>query len=237
MGTRRQADSAAEPDIKMGRCSQLPDVFSRIISLFARIGRGAHAQSTALHLSPFLLFILILPIPIQAQSEHPHILLVADPDMESPIFRHTVVLVAPQDNGSALGIILNRLIPFEPGSDYQGDELLRDAGPIHFGGPVNPAGLIFLFRTDSMPERSIHLFADVYFSSDRELLAEQLKRPREQSFLQLYAGHAGWAPGHLQAEISRGGWSVVPATTKLVFETNRDTLWRQLSQKQRDKSI
>ena len=145
-------------------------VFSRIIFLFTGVRQLIRAKSPDLH-GPLLL-LLILSLPIQAQEKQPHILLVADPDMESPIFRHSVVLVAPQDNGSALGVILNRLIPFEPGSDYQGDELLRDAGPIHFGGPINPAILIFLFRADSMPEGSVHLFADVYFSSDRELLAE-----------------------------------------------------------------
>ena len=210
-------------------------VFSRIIFLFTGVRQLIRAKSPYMH-GPLLL-LLILSLPIQAQEKQPHILLVADPDMESPIFRHSVVLVAPQDNGSALGVILNRLIPFEPGSDYEGDELLRDAGPIHFGGPVNPALLIFLFRADSMPKDSVHLFADVYFSSDRELLAKQLGRPREQSFLQMYAGHAGWAPGQLQAEIRHGGWSVVQANTELVFERDRDSLWHQLSRKQRDKSI
>ena len=210
-------------------------VLSKIIFLFAGVRQLILAKSP--DLNGQLLLQLILSLPIQAQEKHPHILLVADPDMQSPIFRHSVVLVAPQDNGSALGVILNRLIPFEPGSDYQGDELLRDAGPIHFGGPVNPALLIFLFRADSMPEDSVHLFADVYFSSDRELLAKQLERPREQSFMQMYSGHAGWAPGQLQAEIRHGGWCVVQANTEMVFERDRDTLWHQLTRKQREKSI
>lgn len=213
----------------------MPGLLSRVVYMRTGQRRGAGALPRKPHLLLFLLALLVAPTA--ALAEHPHILLVADPEMTSPIFRHSVVLVAPRENGSAVGVILNRPLPLDSIRIYRRGELLQDMGLIHFGGPVNPGLLIFLFRADAMPEGAVNLFADVYFSNDMDLLAEQMLRPREKSGLQLYAGYTGWAPGQLQAEISHGGWSVVRANVELVFETDRDSIWQQLSGKQRDKSI
>jgi putative transcriptional regulator len=46
--------------------------------------------------------------------------------------------------------------------------------------------------------------------------------------LRLYAGHAAWAPGQLQAEVGAGGWQILPATPDLVFDEDPSELWRKL---------
>lgn len=179
------------------------------------------------------LCILLALLPALARGEHPEILLIADPGMDSPIFQRSVILVTPHENGGAMGVILNRPIPVDPDRLYPGDELLAEAEQVFFGGPVRPGLLIYLFRADTAPERAVHLFADVYFSIDRELLASQLRRPREESSLQFYAGYSGWAPGQLQAEILRGDWSLIEANTELLFDTDRNQIWYQLTHGQR----
>ena len=180
------------------------------------------------------LCILLALLPGLARGEHPEILLIADPDMDNPIFQRSVILVTPHENGGAMGVILNRPIPVDPARLYPGYELLAEAEQVFFGGPVRPGLLIYLFRADTAPEQAVHLFGDVYFSIDRELLASQLRRPREESSLQLYAGYSGWAPGQLQAEILHGGWSVIEANTELLFDTDRNQIWYQLTQGQRE---
>ena len=77
--------------------------------------------------------------------------------------------------------------------------------------------LIFIFRNDEEPDDALHLFDDVYVSTSRELLANQMQRPRDESGLQLYMGYSGWSIGQLQAEILRGSWSTVKATSTHVF--------------------
>lgn len=197
-----------------------------------RAAEGAQpGHSIALGL---LLSLALALTSLQVAAQHPQILLIADPDMESPIFQRSVVLVAPQENGGALGVILNRPIPVEPGRLYPGDELMAEAEQVFFGGPVSPSLLIYLFRADQAPEQAVHLFEDVYFSNDRELLASQLQRPPEESYLQFYAGYSGWAPGQLQAEILDGGWQVVEASIELVFEADRKQIWYQLTQGQHE---
>jgi putative transcriptional regulator len=97
--------------------------------------------------------------------------------------------------------------------------------------------LLFLFRSSAAPEDAVHLFDDVYFSNSRELLAQQMQRPREESGLQLYMGYSGWAIGQLQAEILRGSWHTVKANSTHVFGSDRSTLWQVLSGHARDKWI
>ena len=46
--------------------------------------------------------------------------------------------------------------------------------------------------------------------------------------LRLYAGHAAWVPGQLQAEINAGGWQVLLATPELVFDEDPSSLWTKL---------
>ena len=165
------------------------------------------------------------------------ILLVATPELAGSIFEQTVILVAPHNSGAAMGVILNQPMPGDSAEIYPGDALLRDAGKIHFGGPVDPTVLLFLFRSEEPPEDAVHLFEDVYFSASRELLAQQIQRPREESGLQLFMGYSGWTIGQLQAEILHGSWSTVKATSSHVFGSDRDTLWQVLSGEARDKWI
>jgi putative transcriptional regulator len=185
-------------------------------------------------ISRILLVTFLLWLSAASLAQDNTLLLVAKPQLENSVFKQSVILVATYDNGAALGIILNHHLSIDPGHLYPGDELLRDAGEIHFGGPVNPAVLLFLFRDPRAPEEAIHLFDDVYVSSSRKLLEQQLLRPREDSMLQFYAGYAGWAPGQLQSEIMHGSWGTEKATPKLLFDISRESIWFELNNKHRD---
>ena len=191
-------------------------------------------STRGLSLAQALLFSLMAAL---CRADDNIILLVATSQLEGSLFEESVILVAPHDNGAAMGVILNQPLPSDPTQMYPGDELMREAGVVHFGGPVNPALLLFLFRSPEEHEEAVHLFDDIYFSNSRELLELQLRRPRAESGLQLYRGYSGWAIGQLQAEILRGSWNTVKATSDHVFGSDRRTLWQELSGSSRDKWI
>src|ERR1019366_3597459 len=93
---------------------------------------------------------------------------------------------------------------------------------------VARATLLFLVRAKEPPEHSLHVLADVYLSANPELLerlVEGLPLPGEA---RIYAGHAGWAPGQLQDEIARGGWWVINANVKAIFDQDPATVWPEL---------
>jgi putative transcriptional regulator len=50
--------------------------------------------------------------------------------------------------------------------------------------------------------------------------------------LRVFAGHAGWGVGQLEAEVAAGGWFVVAGGLDDVFSPNPGTLWRSVLRRQ-----
>jgi len=44
----------------------------------------------------------------------------------------------------------------------------------------------------------------------------------------VYAGYAGWAPGQLDQEVSRGGWHILQADQESVFDKTPEEVWPEL---------
>lgn len=189
------------------------------------------------HLRTLSMALLMALSCLATAEEDNSLLLVANPDLESPVFGNSVVLVTPHGNGAAVGIIINHPLLVDSQRVFPDDQLLRDAGKIRYGGPVNPGSLTFLFRAQDAPVNALHLFDNVYISNDRELLAEQVERPRQESQLRVYLGYAGWAPGQLQAEIGQGDWRVVKVSLEHLFQADSELIWQQLSDGQIDSWI
>lgn len=158
------------------------------------------------------------------------VFLVAKPGLIDPNFSESVVLITlPTAGGGPLGVIINR--PLE----RRLSELVPEASKvpeksdhIFSGGPVAPAMLLFLVRAKEPPEHSLHVLADVYLSTNPELLERLVAALPLPGETRIYAGHAGWAPGQLQDEIARGGWWVTPADVKTIFDRDPATVWPEL---------
>lgn len=152
--------------------------------------------------------------------------------MMDPNFARSVVLVMfPTDSGPS-GVILNR----------PSRMMLRDIWPddaqrqgrtdtLFFGGPVEPDGLLFLFRMTPPPARAWWAIDDIYFSGDGELLETLLAAPGPDPAQRFFAGYAGWAPGQLENEIARGDWHVLAADAEVIYDTELGTLWQRMYQR------
>jgi putative transcriptional regulator len=157
-----------------------------------------------------LFFALLIATPLLAQPSG--IVLVAKPDLVDPNFSETVVLVTRGDDGSTLGVVLNRPDPRALGEiapQLRGADDFTQT--IYSGGPVLSDVIVALFKADTPPaESSFEVLPQAYLTMHplaiERLLAE---RPGE---MRLYAGFSGWAPQQLEAEIDAGGWYVVLST-------------------------
>jgi putative transcriptional regulator len=157
--------------------------------------------------------------------------LVASPELKDPNFSRTVVLVLRHDGNGTIGIAINRVTSLSPAKTFP--ELAAAigtySGTLYRGGPVAPTRLLFLVRglaaaTVQGPE----IVDKVFLSGDPDSLpdiARLADGPRE---LRMYAGHAEWTAGQLEAEVKRGGWRIVPATADQVFSESPGELWEQL---------
>ena len=158
--------------------------------------------------------------------------LIASRRLLDPNFSESVVLLLAYDAKGALGLIVNRP------TKLQLTELLPDVGElkeradvVYVGGPVSKERIVLLMRTDQHPEGSGRVFADTYVSSSIETLKHAVALSREGGSFHAYVGIAGWGPGQLDGEVSRGDWHVSPAEERIVFDRAAEEIWPELIEK------
>lgn len=173
-------------------------------------------------------------------------LLVAEPTLDDPNFRRTVVYLIEHSEGGALGLVLNRpgevpvheavpvWAPYVDGIEY-----------VFVGGPVSPEGAICLARCPSAgPQESLfegtpehepdELFKPITTTIGAvDLHGDPSDAPGGISAMRIFAGYAGWSGGQLELELESGGWYIVDARDDDVFTDRPEQLWRDVLARQR----
>lgn len=174
--------------------------------------------------------ILIAAATANAQTDPGRaFLLVAHPQLADPNFAGTVVLAVRVDEGGPLGVILNRPTTTALSSVYpdRADAAARN-DLVFFGGPVQPDALLFAFRSATKPPQGMLVVEDIYISGYSRVLDELLKHPENAAEQRFFVGYSGWSEGQLEAEISDGGWYLLPLDTGAIFRMNPRTLYDDL---------
>lgn len=153
-------------------------------------------------------------------------LLLAAPSLFDPNFRRTVVFIAEHTEGGAMGLVVNRpaeatVVDTVPDLAAYAEDVDE---PLYIGGPVQMQAVIVVAEFTE-PDRSpaIVLDDDVGFvpadAQDHDDLAAATRRAR------VFAGHSGWGPGQLDAELDEKAWIVEPAIREDLFTDDPDGLW------------
>jgi putative transcriptional regulator len=144
-------------------------------------------------------------------------------------FAETVVLVTFPPDAGPMGVILNKPGALELRSIWpERQDRQGRTDIIHYGGPVEPDGLLFVFRMQPAPQKAQWVTGDVYLSGDGPLLDKLLEAPRPVPDQRFFAGYAGWAPGQLDDEIGMGGWYVLPVDSTIIFGTPANGMWEKM---------
>jgi putative transcriptional regulator len=152
-------------------------------------------------------------------------LLISAGGLFDPNFRHTVVLIGEHGADGAVGVVLNR-----PTSTAVADAvppLAALVGPearVFEGGPVEPEQPVLLVEVADPDLLDVPVFGSVGFlTGDVPFdIRTSVRRAR------VFAGHAGWGPGQLEAEMEGGSWILEPAREDDVFGRDPDSLWRRV---------
>jgi putative transcriptional regulator len=172
-----------------------------------------------------------LTAPLAAQSVGNGTLLVASPGLTDPNFVRTVMLVLRNDANGTIGVALNRPTNLEPALVFP--DLAAGVGAysgrLFRGGPISPTQPLLLVRglaaaTIATPE----ILDKVFLTIDLDSLPDMVRLADGTNELRIYAGHATWGPGQLDAELRAGGWQVVAGTADLVFHADPGKLWTEL---------
>ncbi|MGZ5650343.1 MAG: YqgE/AlgH family protein [Usitatibacter sp.] len=160
------------------------------------------------------------------------IFLVAKKDLPDPFFHDSVVLVTNYGGSVPVGVIINRPMQIPLTSVFSDIERLRSRqDKLFFGGPVRREELVAVFRAAVAPPKATEVLDGVYMSSSGTLLRELLGRANPVEGLRVFAGHAAWGPGQLEAEIARGGWHLIRADARTIFGDKPENLWQELEQR------
>lgn len=156
-------------------------------------------------------------------------LLLAEPFMQDPNFKRSVVLLCEHNNEGTIGFIINR----------KTDLLLNDVvvdfpdfeAPVYYGGPVQPNTLQFIHRGEPI-ENSIEIVEGIYWGGSFEELKSLMiaGAVKAEDFIFL-VGYCGWDEGQLEYENKENSWVVANATEDVVFNENPGSMWGDVMKK------
>mgnify|MGYP000337583622 CR=1 FL=1 len=154
------------------------------------------------------------------------LLLIAQPLLQDPHFRRTVVLLCEHGAQGSYGLVINRPLPVtlrEAAPEYFAADL-----PLFYGGPVQPNTLHYVHRYGAYIPDAHLLVEGVYWGGSLQAVQELLREGADPDGFRFCIGYAGWSPGQLEGECARNDWIVMPAEARFVFDTEPERLWRTL---------
>jgi putative transcriptional regulator len=148
-------------------------------------------------------------------------LLIAAPVLIDPNFVRAVVLIAEHNDDGAMGVVLNRPTEASIGDVVPDLSALVDEDEVVFiGGPVQPQGVMVLAQFGDPADAALPIDGELGFVA-LEADADAVEAERTRAF----AGHAGWGPGQLDAEVEEETWFVAPFEHEDAFTDDPDDLW------------
>jgi putative transcriptional regulator len=152
-------------------------------------------------------------------------LLIATPQLGTPLFARSVILMLDHGAQGAMGVILNQptntSVTALAGKIFEADFAWDKT--IYLGGPV-PGSLIVLHGQGELGGEEVipGVFASIEGSSVQDVIHE---RPEPSLVI---ANYSGWGPGQLEGEFNWDSWITLPATETRVFWPGERDLWRTL---------
>jgi putative transcriptional regulator len=162
-----------------------------------------------------------------------HRLLIAAPSLADPEFFRTVVFLIEHDDTGTVGVIINRPSHTPVGHilpDWQ--DVMSEPPVVFNGGPVQRDGALGLGRLAGSADAGNGLRAVSGGLALVDLDADAGEVSVGAQSLRVFAGHAGWGVGQLEAEVASGGWFVVAGGLDDVFSPSPGTLWRSVLRRQ-----
>ena len=148
--------------------------------------------------------------------------LIASPDLLTPFFTRTVILMLEHGEEGAMGVVVNR--PTEATVADIAEQVFEEPfawdKPIRLGGPV-PGPLMVIHAEEGLAEGEV--LPGIYTCVEAVKVREVILRRADPSLI--VANYSGWGPGQLEGEFGEDSWLTLPATPEHIFWEGPRDLW------------
>ena len=157
-------------------------------------------------------------------------LLIAEPFMDDPYFKRSVVLLTEFSKDGSFGFMLNK--PLELKINEVMEDFPEFDAPIFMGGPVQSDSLFYIHTQGEIIENSMKITDNLYWSGNfdqlKQLIKDQQIFPNEIKF---FIGYSGWDHDQLIGEINDESWIISNLKSKKINDLNDFDLWKNTLQK------
>lgn len=159
-------------------------------------------------------------------------LLISEPLSDDAYFGRSVALITEYNESGVIGFVVNKKSKFVL-SDLI-DELKVDF-PIYYGGPVQVNSLHFIHTLGKQLKGSVHLFGNLYWGGDFNLLKEwiALGLVKEQQ-IKCFVGYSGWGKQQLAEELESNFWLISETKNEEILLADKEDIWKDMVQEMGD---
>ncbi len=162
-------------------------------------------------------------------------LLIAEPFMQDPNFKRSVVFITDHHEVGTVGFILNK--PLRVNINSLIEDFPEFPAPVFAGGPVQQDTIHYLHTVGDVLDDSQKIADGIYWGGDFEklriLIQQEYVSPHDIRF---YVGYSGWGEGQLEEEMKEyNSWIIADGDPNYVFYNNSKVdLWQQVLQHKGD---
>ena len=157
-------------------------------------------------------------------------LLLAEPYIDDPFFKKSVIYLCGHSEEGSFGFVLNNYIDFD--FDRVGQEFPSLNTKVSIGGPVQNSNLFFLHTLAHEVRQSMELGQGIFMGGDFDHLQQLVREDKvAKTDVRFFVGYSGWSPNQLEEEIKSNSWIVAPCYLDLLMNTSIDDLWTAVLKK------
>ncbi len=154
-------------------------------------------------------------------------LLVAEPFLDDPNFRRSIILLTEHNKDGSVGFVINK--PLE----LKLDEIIVDFPSfdtlVYHGGPVQEDNLYFIHNKGDLLPGSERINDKLYWGGDLESLKGLIRCNNliTSDDIRFFLGYSGWSIGQLLNEISENSWMVLKNATVNILKDEPREMWKK----------
>lgn len=153
--------------------------------------------------------------------------LLAEPFMQDPHFKRSVILLCEHHLHGSLGFILNKPI------DMKVNDLIASFpdfdAEVYYGGPVSTDTMHYVHDLGDILDDSIKITDGIWMGGDFEQLKALVRNGLVMpSNIRFFIGYSGWSGGQLDEEMDIRSWVTAPVHPNYIFKAAPDGLWSKI---------